>query len=147
MCTHNNNKTLCFCKIMKANRMRFLPSRSVNLSVKFRNSVYACLTDMKNISREWNVYFQINQFKWKTYILRLSNTYERCIEAHHYCGVGLGDISDTMIMRILSVKPVPWLAVNLHHLLSNGAAFNTQSRRSLTSYAILRSLSQMNRLW
>ncbi len=39
-------------------------------------------------------------------------------------------------MRITSVKPVPWLAVNLHHLFSNGAAFNTQSRRSLTSYAI-----------
>ncbi len=28
VCTHNNNKTLCFCKIIKANRMRFLPSRS-----------------------------------------------------------------------------------------------------------------------
>ncbi len=28
--------------------------------------------------------------------------------------VSLGNISN--IMRILSVKPVPWLAVNLHHL-------------------------------
>ncbi len=49
-------------------------------------------------------------------------------------------------MRISSVKPVPWLAVNLHHLFSNGAAFNTRSRSSLTSDAISRSLSQMNRL-
>ncbi len=29
-------------------------------------------------------------------------------------------------MRISSVKPVPWLAVNRHHLFSDGAAFNTQ---------------------
>ncbi len=49
-------------------------------------------------------------------------------------------------MRISSVKPAPWLAVNLHHLFSNGAAFNTLSRRSLTSYAISLSLLQMNRL-
>ncbi len=49
-------------------------------------------------------------------------------------------------MRILSVKPVLWLAVNLHHLFSNAAAVNTQSRSSLTSYAILRSESQMNRI-
>ncbi len=40
-------------------------------------------------------------------------------------------------MRISSVKPAPWLAVNLHHLFLNGAEFNTQSCRSLTSYAIL----------
>ncbi len=49
-------------------------------------------------------------------------------------------------MRISSVKPVPWLVVNLHHLFSDGAAFNTQSRRSLTSDAISHSLSQLNRL-
>ncbi len=41
-----------------------------------------------------------------------------------WCRLGLGDISNAMI--------------------SNGAAFNTQSRRSLTSYAISSSLSQMN---
>ncbi len=29
VCTHNNNKTLCFCKIMKANRVRVLPSKSL----------------------------------------------------------------------------------------------------------------------
>ncbi len=29
VCTHNNNKTLHFCKIMKANRMRFLPFQSL----------------------------------------------------------------------------------------------------------------------
>ncbi len=49
-------------------------------------------------------------------------------------------------MRISSVKPAPWLAVNLHHLFSDAAAFNTQSRRSLISDAISLSLSQMNRL-
>ncbi len=55
--------------------------------------------------------------------------------------LGLHDISHAIVMRISSVKTVLWLAVNLHHLFSNGAAFNTQSRRSLTSYAISRSLS------
>ncbi len=55
--------------------------------------------------------------------------------------LGLGDISHVICMRISSVKPVPWLAANLHHLFSNGAAFNTLSRRSLTSDAISRSLS------
>ncbi len=43
-----------------------------------------------------------------------------------------------------SVKPVPWLAVNVCHLFTNGAAFNTRSRRSLASYAISLSLAQMN---
>ncbi len=47
--------------------------------------------------------------------------------------LGLGDISHAMIMRISSVKPVLWLALNLHHLFSNWAAVNTQSRSSLTS--------------
>ncbi len=61
-------------------------------------------------------------------------------------GLGLGDISHAICMRISSVKPIPWLEVNLHHLFSNGAAFNTQSRRSLTSDAISLSLSQMNHL-
>ncbi len=51
--------------------------------------------------------------------------------------VGLGDILHAICMRISSVKPVPWLAVNLHHLFSNGAAFNTQSRSSQTSYAYI----------
>ncbi len=52
--------------------------------------------------------------------------------------VGLGDISHAICMCI-SVKPVPWLAVNLHHLFSNRAAVKTQSRSSRTSYAISRS--------
>ncbi len=54
----------------------------------------------------------------------------------------LGNISHAICMRISSVKPVPWLAVNLHYLFSNGAAFNTQSHRSLTSEAISRSFSK-----
>ncbi len=56
--------------------------------------------------------------------------------------VGLGDISHVIIMCISSVKPVPWLVVNLHHLLLNGAAINTQSQRPLTSYVISCSLSK-----
>ncbi len=71
------------------------------------------------------------------------SSYEKCSKVLGQ--LGLGDISNAMIMCISSVKPVPWLAVNLHHLLSNGAAFNTPSRRSLTSYAISLSISQMNR--
>ncbi len=58
VCTHNNNKTLCFCKIMKANRMRFLPSRS--LWTWARNCVYLCLTYIKNISIE----SEMSTFKW-----------------------------------------------------------------------------------
>ncbi len=46
--------------------------------------------------------------------------------------LGLHDISNAMIMHFSSVKPVPWSSVNLHHLLSDGAAFITPSRRSLT---------------
>ncbi len=42
--------------------------------------------------------------------------------------------------------PFLWLTVNLHHLFSDGAAFNTRSRISLKSYAISRSESKMNRL-
>ncbi len=49
--------------------------------------------------------------------------------------VGLGDISHAICMCI-SVKPVPWSAVNLHYLFSNRAAVKTQSRSSLTSYPI-----------
>ncbi len=43
VCTHNKNK-LRFCKIMKANRMRFLPSRSVNLSAKLHVDIFALQT-------------------------------------------------------------------------------------------------------
>ncbi len=53
--------------------------------------------------------------------------------------VGLHVILHAIVMRISSVKPVLWLVLNLHHLFSkpvDGAAVNTQSRRSLTSYAI-----------
>ncbi len=51
--------------------------------------------------------------------------------------VGMGDILHAICMRISSVKQVPWLALNLHHLFSNGAVFNTQSRSSQTSYAYI----------
>ncbi len=71
VCTHNNNKT-CFCKIMKANRMLFLPSRSVNLSVNL--CVYLCLTDSKNISIKSEMENKYSQI-----------LHETCIQAHHYC--------------------------------------------------------------
>ncbi len=64
-------------------------------------------------------------------------------QLNKWISVGLGDISHAICMRISSVKPVPWLAVNLHHLFSNRAVFNTQSRSSLKSWLSL-SLSQMN---
>ncbi len=50
-------------------------------------------------------------------------------------------------MRISSVKPVLWWLINLHLLLSNGVAFNTQSRSSQTSYAISRSILQAIHRW
>ncbi len=43
VCTHNNKKTLHFCKIIQAKMMCFLPS--VNLCTKL--CVYLCLTDIK----------------------------------------------------------------------------------------------------
>ncbi len=62
--------------------------------------------------------------------------------------VGLGDILHEIVMRISSVKPVPWLAVNLHHLFSNGAACSSQTSYAYIDWyiafdmnAILRSLS------
>ncbi len=53
------------------------------------------------------------------------------------CQVGLHDILHATVMRISSVKMVLWLAKNLHQLFSNDTPFNTQSRSSLTSYAIV----------
>ncbi len=44
--------------------------------------------------------------------------------------LGLHDILHAIVMRISSVKTVLWLAVNLHQLFSDGAAFNTLSRSS-----------------
>ncbi len=38
--------------------------------------------------------------------------------------VGLHNILHAIVKRISSVKTVLWLAVNLHHLFSDGAAFN-----------------------
>ncbi len=65
----------------------------------------------------------------------------RFILCHHTysCNysLGMGDILHAICMRISSVKPVPWLALNLHHLFSNGAVFNTRSRSSQTSYAYI----------
>ncbi len=60
-----------------------------------------------------------------------------------WMGVELHDILHVIVMCISSVKTVLWLAVNLHHLFSNGAAFNTQSCSSLTSYTI----RAQNRRW
>ncbi len=46
--------------------------------------------------------------------------------------VGPHEKSHVIVKRILSVKPVLWLVVNLHHVLSDEAAFNTQ--RQLVAY-------------
>ncbi len=63
-------------------------------------------------------------------------------------GLGQHDILHVIVIRISSEKPVLWLVVNLHHLLSDGAAFNTQSHSSRTNYAIPRSLSKViHLLW
>ncbi len=61
--------------------------------------------------------------------------------------LGLHNILHAIVMHISPVKTVLWLAVNLHQLFSNGAAFNAQSRRLLTSYAISHSLSHAIHLW
>ncbi len=50
--------------------------------------------------------------------------------------IAIANILHAIVMRISSIKTLMWLAVNLHQLFSNGDAFNTQSRSSLTSYAI-----------
>ncbi len=42
-------------------------------------------------------------------------------------------------MCILSVKPAPWLAVNLHRLFSNGAAVNTPIGVGIFSHLTIRS--------
>ncbi len=75
----------------------------------------------------WIFILQLHIFKWLNAQIK---------NAQMQFTVGLCDISHAMIMRISSVKPVLWLVVNLHQVLSDGAAFNTPSRRSLTSYAI-----------
>ncbi len=48
-------------------------------------------------------------------------------------GCAIYRIRLTCASRVSTVKPVPWLAVNLYHLFSDGAAVNTQSHSSLTS--------------
>ncbi len=85
LCTHNNNKSLRFCEIMKANRMRFLASQS--LWTWARNFVYICLTEMKKyIYRERNVYFKKKNSNEKLIfsdyvIIRMKHAYKRI----HYC--------------------------------------------------------------
>ncbi len=76
VCPPNNNK-MCFCKIMKANRMHFRLSQSL-WTWTSKHSVYLPYRHEKYIYWEWNVYTQINQFKWKTDILRFCNPYETC---------------------------------------------------------------------
>ncbi len=60
-----------------------------------------------------------------------------CVAVYAGSEIGMGDILHAICMRISSVKPVPWLALNLHHLFSNGAVFNTLGRSSQTSYAYI----------
>ncbi len=65
------------------------------------------------------------------FFLQSKRNFRVCIRAARYFAVKM------------SVKMFLWLALNLHQLFSNGAAFNTQSRSSLTSYAIC----AQNRRW
>ncbi len=96
VCTHNKNKSRV-CKIMKANNMRFLPSRSVNLSAKLR--VYLYLTDIKNIYIE----SEMSTFKWTNsngrqifsdYVIRMKHAYRRITSAEM-----------TSLSLTLSLKP------------------------------------------
>ncbi len=55
--------------------------------------------------------------------------------------VGLHNILHAIVMQYLFSENGSVISVNFLQLFSNGAAFNTQGRSSLTSYAISRSLS------
>ncbi len=64
---------------------------------------------------------------------RFSHGYLRPFQCHSLskpsltgvCRLGLHNILHVIFMRISSVKAVLWLAVNLHQMFSNGAAFNS----------------------
>ncbi len=91
----------------------------------------------------WNgMVFDIQCEMQQDWNLTMQTRESKSLDILMWSRLGLHDILHAIVMHISSVKPVPWLALNLHHLFSNGAAFNTQSRRSLTSYAISRSISQ-----
>ncbi len=99
----------------------------------------------ENIVVIWEIHFSgialspisTNQLNLNSYMLLLFLT-------PHL--VGLHDISHAIVMRISSVKLVIWLVIKLCHVHSDGA-FNTQSRSSLSSYAISRSALQAIHLW
>jgi len=96
------------------------------------------------ISKEIN---KIMLFLWIMYVEHWKIVNIDLFRRRYGLQLGLHDILHAIVMRISSVKAVLWLAVNLLQLFSNGAAFNTQSRSSLTSYAISRSLSHAMHLW
>ncbi len=60
VCTHNNNKTLHFCKIMKQTGCAFC---RLGLSELQRKTLCICLTDIKNISIE----SEMSTFKWSNW--------------------------------------------------------------------------------
>ncbi len=92
--------------------------------------IFQILKHWKFIHFQWTKTWPVNSGK-----LYLVWSIRKCL-FNDVLWLGLHDILHAIVMHISSVKTVLWLAVNIHHLFSNGAAFNTQSRRSLISYAI-----------
>ncbi len=91
VCTHNNHKT-CFCKIMKANMTRFLPTQSQWTWA--RNSVYIfALQELKNISIE----SEMPTFKW-------TNSNGRQVYQKKFNAVSLLFLPDTFIIITSAVR-------------------------------------------
>ncbi len=71
MCTHNINKTFCYCKIKKTNRVVLILSRNTSQKLN-RNSANTCLTDMINIFIECYKLLQQNNSNQKLKTLSLA---------------------------------------------------------------------------
>ncbi len=111
-------------------------------------------TEMRNLLSSENITLDHSAAVQSFLSLAQARRFWRCLlfksgltQGMRQLKLGLHDILHAIVMRISSVKTVLWLAVNFLQLFSNGAAFNTQSRSSLTSYAISRSLSHAMHLW
>ncbi len=107
VCTHNNNKSLCFCKIMNGNRMGFLPSWSlVNLSVKLETLCIGYLL-YRHERYTWYTIFiesEISTFKWlNSNVKQIFSNYIFCIKHPqrriHYC------VDDESVLLTSSLKP------------------------------------------
>ncbi len=135
---------MCTISIYPSNHPCIHPS--INPSIDLQNLSFHISMYLSTISihpsTHPSTYLFIHLQYWSSIYLSTTSSHSSIYNICPSFILGLGHISNDMIMRISSVKPVPWLVVNLHHLFSNRAAVNTQSRRSLTSYAISSSLSK-----